>query len=103
MTLFKTVFALFGRTTTMMASRTCLWSAAQAQLKTSFTTTTGTARSAGFSPTSLPPTPGPRGQYAPRGAALAIDAGTLWLFDTYLKGQTPPFPTNPEIINLYQK
>jgi pimeloyl-ACP methyl ester carboxylesterase len=38
-----------------------------------------------------------------RGAALAIDAGTLWLFDTYLKGQTPAFPTNPEIINLHQK
>jgi hypothetical protein len=38
-----------------------------------------------------------------RGAALAIDAGTLWLFDTYLKGQTPSFPTNPEIINLHQK
>jgi dienelactone hydrolase len=38
-----------------------------------------------------------------RGAALAIDAGTLWLFDTYLKGETPPFPTNPEIINVHQK
>lgn len=38
-----------------------------------------------------------------RGAALAIDAGTLWLFDTYLKGQSPPFPTNTEILNLHQK
>jgi len=38
-----------------------------------------------------------------RGAALAISAGTLWLFDTYLKGQTPSFPTNTEIINVHQK
>jgi pimeloyl-ACP methyl ester carboxylesterase len=38
-----------------------------------------------------------------RGAALAIDAGTLWLFDTYLKGQTPTFPTNAEIINVQRK
>jgi hypothetical protein len=38
-----------------------------------------------------------------RAAALAIDAGTRWLFDTYLKGQTPPFPTNTEIINVHQK
>jgi hypothetical protein len=38
-----------------------------------------------------------------RGAALAIDAGTLWLFDTYLKGEAPPFPTNAEIINAQRK
>jgi dienelactone hydrolase len=38
-----------------------------------------------------------------RSAALAIDAGTLWFFDTYLKGQTPPFPTNAEIINVQRK
>jgi pimeloyl-ACP methyl ester carboxylesterase len=38
-----------------------------------------------------------------RGAALAIDAGTLWLFDTYLKGEGPPFPTNSEIINVHRK
>jgi hypothetical protein len=38
-----------------------------------------------------------------RGAALAIDAGTLWLFDTYLKSETPPFPTNTEIINVLRK
>jgi pimeloyl-ACP methyl ester carboxylesterase len=38
-----------------------------------------------------------------RGAALAIDAGTLWLFDTYLKGEAPPFPTNAEIINVHRK
>ena len=38
-----------------------------------------------------------------RGAALAIAAGTLWLFDTYLKSQTPSFPTNTEIINMHQK
>ena len=36
-------------------------------------------------------------------AAVAIDAGTLWFFDTYLKGETPPFPTNAEILNVYRK
>jgi hypothetical protein len=38
-----------------------------------------------------------------RGASLAISAGTLWLFDTYLKGETPPFPTNSEIFNVQRK
>jgi dienelactone hydrolase len=38
-----------------------------------------------------------------RSAAQAIDAGTLWFFDTHLKGETPPFPTNPEIINAQRK
>jgi predicted dienelactone hydrolase len=38
-----------------------------------------------------------------RGASLAIGAGTLWLFDTYLKGEAPPFPTNTEIINVHRK
>jgi pimeloyl-ACP methyl ester carboxylesterase len=38
-----------------------------------------------------------------RSAAVAINTGTLWFFDTYLKGQTPPFPTNAEIMNLNQK
>lgn len=38
-----------------------------------------------------------------RSAALAIDAGTLWFFDTNLKGETTPFPTNTEIINVLRK
>jgi len=38
-----------------------------------------------------------------RSAALAIDAGTLWFFDTNLKGETTPIPTNAEIINVQQK
>lgn len=38
-----------------------------------------------------------------RNAALAIDAGALWFFDTHLKGETPPFPTNQEIINVQRK
>lgn len=38
-----------------------------------------------------------------RSAALAIESGVLWFFDTYLKGETPPFPTNPEIINVQRK
>ncbi len=33
----------------------------------------------------------------------ALDACLLWFFDTYLKGETPPFPTNPEIYNLQRK
>ena len=37
-----------------------------------------------------------------RSAALAIDAAALWFFDTYLKGQTPSFPTNAEIIDVQQ-
>src|SRR5439155_23867615 len=38
-----------------------------------------------------------------RGPALAIDACQLWFFDTYLKGEAPPFPTNPEIFNVQMK
>lgn len=38
-----------------------------------------------------------------RSAALAIDAGTLWFFDTNLKGETPPFPTNAEVVNVQRK
>jgi len=38
-----------------------------------------------------------------RGPALAIDACLLWFFDTYLKGEIPAFPTNPEIFNVQMK
>ncbi len=38
-----------------------------------------------------------------RGPALAFDACLLWFFDTYLKGEAPPFPTNPEIYNVQRK
>ncbi len=38
-----------------------------------------------------------------RGPALAWDACVVWFFDTYLKGESPPFPTNPEIYNLQVK
>jgi dienelactone hydrolase len=38
-----------------------------------------------------------------RGPALAMDACRVWFFDTYLKGETPPFPTNPEIYNVQRK
>jgi dienelactone hydrolase len=38
-----------------------------------------------------------------RGPALAFDACLIWFFDTYLKGETPPFPTNPEIYNVQRK
>ena len=38
-----------------------------------------------------------------RSAAVAIDAAALWFFDTYLKGQSPSFPTNAEIVNVLQK
>jgi dienelactone hydrolase len=41
----------------------------------------------------------PRG----RGPALAIDACHVWFFDTYLTGEAPPFPTNPEIYNVQRK
>jgi hypothetical protein len=27
----------------------------------------------------------------------------VWFFDTYLKGEAPPFPTNPEIYNVQRK
>ena len=35
--------------------------------------------------------------------ALAMDACYVWFFDTYLKGEAPPFPTNPEIYNVQRK
>jgi dienelactone hydrolase len=38
-----------------------------------------------------------------RGPALAINACMVWFFDTYLKGEAPPFPTNPEIYNVQRK
>jgi pimeloyl-ACP methyl ester carboxylesterase len=38
-----------------------------------------------------------------RSESLAIDAGALWFFDTYLKGEAPPFPTNSEIISVQRK
>jgi hypothetical protein len=38
-----------------------------------------------------------------RRPALAIDACLVWFFDTYLNGETPPFPTNPELINVKRK
>ncbi len=38
-----------------------------------------------------------------RGPALAWDACLVWFFDTYLKGETPQFPTNPEIYNVQRK
>ncbi|MEK7676000.1 MAG: hypothetical protein AAB676_09235 [Verrucomicrobiota bacterium] len=37
------------------------------------------------------------------GPARAIDACLVWFFDTYLKGETPPFPANPEIYNVQRK
>lgn len=38
-----------------------------------------------------------------RAPALAMDACYVWFFDTYLKGEAPPFPTNPEIYNVQRK
>jgi dienelactone hydrolase len=38
-----------------------------------------------------------------RSPALAMEACRVWLFDTYLKGEAPPFPTNPEIYNVQRK
>jgi dienelactone hydrolase len=38
-----------------------------------------------------------------RSPALAIDACLVWFFDTYLKGESPPFPTNPWIQILQKK
>jgi dienelactone hydrolase len=38
-----------------------------------------------------------------RAPALANDTCLVWFFDTYLKGETPPFPTNPEIYNVQRK
>lgn len=38
-----------------------------------------------------------------RGPALALNACFVWFFDTYLKGQTLPFPANSEIYNVQRK
>ncbi len=38
-----------------------------------------------------------------RRPALAIDACLVWFFDTYLKGQVAPFPTNQELIHVNRK
>ncbi len=35
--------------------------------------------------------------------APAINACVVWFFDTYLKGETPAFPTHPEIYNVKRK
>ena len=35
--------------------------------------------------------------------AAAINECLVWFFDTYLKNQTPPFPTNPQIYNVQRK
>jgi dienelactone hydrolase len=40
---------------------------------------------------------------AGRAPALAFDACLVWFFDTYLKGETPPFPDKTEIYNLQRK
>ncbi len=40
---------------------------------------------------------------AGRAPALAFDACLVWFFDTYLKGEAPPFPANPEIYNVHRK
>jgi len=34
---------------------------------------------------------------------MAYNACLAWFFDTFLKGETPPFPTNPEIYNVQRK
>jgi hypothetical protein len=34
------------------------------------------------------------------GLARATDSCDLWFFNTYLKGETPPFPANPEIYTV---
>jgi dienelactone hydrolase len=38
-----------------------------------------------------------------RAPALAYNACLVWFLDTYLKGETPSFPTNPEIYNVQRK
>ncbi len=38
-----------------------------------------------------------------RAPAVAINACFVWFFDTYLKGESPPFPANPEIYNVQRK
>jgi hypothetical protein len=38
-----------------------------------------------------------------RAPALAFNACMVWFFNTYLKGETPLFPTHPEIYNVQRK
>ena len=38
-----------------------------------------------------------------RSVAVAMDAGMVWLFDTCLQGEPPPFPANPEIYSVQRK
>ncbi len=38
-----------------------------------------------------------------RGPTLAYSACLVWFFDTYLKGESPPFPTHPQIYNVQRK
>ncbi len=38
-----------------------------------------------------------------RPGAVAIDACLVWFFETYLNGETPPFPTTPELLNVQRK
>jgi len=38
-----------------------------------------------------------------RAPAMAYNACQLWFFDTYLKGEAPPFPSNAEIYNVQRK
>lgn len=38
-----------------------------------------------------------------RPGAVAINACLVWFFDTYLKGEAPPLPTNPELTNVQRK
>ena len=38
-----------------------------------------------------------------RSPSRAIDDCVLWFFDTYLKSETPVFPTNAEIYNVLRK
>ena len=40
---------------------------------------------------------------AGRPRAIAMDAALVWFFATYLKGETPAFPTNSEIVNVQRK
>ena len=38
-----------------------------------------------------------------RGPAQVFNDCSVWFFNTYLKGETPPFPTNPEIYSVLRK
>jgi len=40
---------------------------------------------------------------ASRPGAVAVNACLVWFFDTFLKGQTPAFPTNSQLINVQRK